>query len=241
MSKLVPGNQKHMSKEDRMYIEKSLNEGKSFRDIARYLCKDPSTVSKEVKKHRMEDVTHHGSFNNPHNFCIHRYRCKKKNACDKIIICDYYCRSCIKCNQVCARFEREHCDRLAKAPFVCNGCDKPRHMCTLPVKYTYDAVFAQRKYEELRYSSRAGLNLTKREAHKIDAIVKPLIEQGQSPYMIITNHPELNISVKTLYNYINAGVLLSRNIDLKRKSKFKPRKCHKSQISNRAIFMHRIC
>lgn len=76
--------------------------------------------------------------------------------------------------------------------------------------------------------------------HQIDAVVTPLIKQGQSPYMILTNHPELGMSVKTLYNYIDQGYLLTRNIDLKRKTKFKPRKCHHTQITNRAVFQGRI-
>lgn len=48
MSKYIPGNQKHLTLEDRKYIEKSLNAGCSFKDIARYLCKDPTTISKEI-------------------------------------------------------------------------------------------------------------------------------------------------------------------------------------------------
>ena len=38
MSKYIPGNQKHLTLDDRKYIEKSLNEGVSFKDIARFLC-----------------------------------------------------------------------------------------------------------------------------------------------------------------------------------------------------------
>ncbi|MFQ9043324.1 MAG: helix-turn-helix domain-containing protein [Roseburia faecis] len=34
MSKYIPGNQKHLTLEDRKYIEKSLNAGCSFKDIA---------------------------------------------------------------------------------------------------------------------------------------------------------------------------------------------------------------
>lgn len=75
--------------------------------------------------------------------------------------------------------------------------------------------------------------------HRIDAVVTHLIKQGQSPYMILTNHPELGMSVKTLYNYIEQGHLLTRNVDLKRKAKFKPRKSHKTQITDRAIFQGR--
>ena len=48
MSKYIPGNQKHLSLDDRKYIEKSLNQGLSFKETAKYLCKDPTTISKEV-------------------------------------------------------------------------------------------------------------------------------------------------------------------------------------------------
>lgn len=239
MSKLIPGNQKHLTLDDRLYIEQALNEGKSFKDIAKFLCKDPTTISKEVKLHRMTNTWNKGSFNNPHNFCVHRFHCKKKNVCEKIIICDIKCASCSKCNQVCKRYEKEQCNRLDKAPYVCNGCSKPRNKCTIPHKYDYNAHFAQRKYEELRTSSRAGVNLSKKEALEIDKIVTPLIQQGQSPYQIITNPPELGFSVKTLYNYIDQGILLSRNIDLKRKPKFKPRKHTKKGIQNKEIFINR--
>ena len=34
MSKYIPGNQKHLTLEDRKYIEKFLNAGCSFKDIA---------------------------------------------------------------------------------------------------------------------------------------------------------------------------------------------------------------
>ena len=55
MSKYIPGNQKHLTLEDRKYIEKSLNAGLTFRYIARYLCKDPTTISKEIRLHRLSD------------------------------------------------------------------------------------------------------------------------------------------------------------------------------------------
>lgn len=236
MSKLIPGNHKHLSLNDRIFIEQSLNEGRSYREMARYLCKDPSTISKEVWKHRIPNSRNRGSFNNPYNFCIHRFRCKKTNACDKLIICDTLCRSCHRCNNVCPRFERESCRRLQKAPYVCNGCDKPRHRCMIQTKYDYHANAAQRMYEEVLSESRSGVNLTEKELRDLDAVVRPLIEQGQSPYMILTNHPELNISVKTLYNYIDQNLLLTRNVHLKRKVKFKKRSSHNTKILDREIF-----
>lgn len=243
MSKLIPGNQKHLTLEDRKLIELSLNEGIPFKSIARFLCKDPTTISKEVKLHRSLNTWNRGSFNNPSNFCIHRFRCRKTNVCEKLFICDRLCSHCSKCNTVCSHFEKEQCNRLDKAPFVCNGCPKPRHLCTIPAKYDYDAAFAQRKYEELLVSSREGIDRTVRELHQADAIIRPLVAQGQSPYHILVNHPELDMCVTTMYNYINAGILTTRNIDLKRKVKFKPRKQDfrkKKPITDREVLRGRL-
>ncbi len=233
MSKYIPGNQKHLTFDDRKYIEKSLNQGLSFKEIAKYLCKDPTTISKEIRAHRLSDWYHKGTFYNAHNFCIHRYRCRKTNVCRKIILCDVKCASCPTCNQTCPDFVRERCDRLDKAPYVCNGCPKAINHCTIAHKYRYDARFADRKYRELLTDSRSGISMTKHELRQKDMVISPLISQGQSPYQIITNHPELDMSVRTLYTYLDEGLFTARNIDLKRKVKFKPRKCHNTQIKDR--------
>ena len=44
------------------------------------------------------------------------------------------------------------------------------------------------------------------EAKEIAKIIEPLLKNGQSPYSILKNHPELGICEKTLYNYIEGGV-----------------------------------
>ena len=46
MSKYIPGNQKHLTLNDRIYIENELAKGTPFKDIAAFLCKDPTTISK---------------------------------------------------------------------------------------------------------------------------------------------------------------------------------------------------
>lgn len=106
MSKYIPGNQKHLTLDDRIYIQNELSKGTSFKDIARFLCKDPTTISKEVKAHRLSDWYHKGTFYNAKNFCVHRYHCKKTNACGKILLCGIKCTSCPTCNQTCPDFER---------------------------------------------------------------------------------------------------------------------------------------
>ena len=239
MSKYIPGNQKHLTLDNRIYIENELNKDTSFKDIARFLCKDPTTISKEVKTHRLSDWYHKGTFYNAHNFCIHRYHCKKTNACGKIILCNVKCSSCPTCNQTCSDFEKERCNRLDKAPYVCNGCSKQINHCTLAQKYKFNAKAAHRMYREKLQYSRGGINMTKHELHQKDKIISPLIELGQSPYQILTNHPELDMSVRSMYTYIDMGLFTTRNIDLKRRPAFKPRKCHKTQIVDRSVFKNR--
>ena len=63
------------------------------------------------------------------------------------------------------------------------------------------------KYKECLSQSRAGINITRHELHQEDMVITPLIFQGQSPYQIMTNHPELDISVRTLYSYLDKGIL----------------------------------
>lgn len=239
MSQYIPGNQKHLTLQDRIYIENELNKGTTFKDIARFLCKDPTTISKEVRAHRVSDWYHKGTFYNAKNFCVHRHHCRKVNVCNKLILCGVKCTSCPTCNQTCKDFEKERCTRLDKAPYVCNGCTKKINHCTIAHKYRYDPHFADRKYREKLRDSRSGIDLSKSELHQKDKIISPLIAQGQSPYMILTNHPELEMSVRTLYTYLDKGLFTARNIDLKRKVAFKPRKIHKTQITDRSVFHNR--
>ena len=51
-NKNVVHNQKHLTLSDRTYIEQELCMGSSFKSISKVLCKDPTTISKEVQKNR---------------------------------------------------------------------------------------------------------------------------------------------------------------------------------------------
>ena len=64
MSNYIPGNQKHLTLNDRLYIENELAKGTPFKDIAAFLRKDPTTISKEVRAHRISDWYHKGTFYN---------------------------------------------------------------------------------------------------------------------------------------------------------------------------------
>lgn len=74
------------------------------------------------------------------------------------------------------------------------------------------------------------------ELKKLADIIVPLIKAGQSPYQVITNHPELNISEKTLYNYIEQGVFRKfglLDIDLRLKVKRRISKKNKTVYKKR--------
>ena len=79
MCKSIPGTQKHLTMDQRITIEKGLDQGRSLRSIALQLGKDPTTISKEIKKHR--SFQEHNPFNESKNKCALVKDCKKKNIC----------------------------------------------------------------------------------------------------------------------------------------------------------------
>ena len=58
----------------------------------------------------------------------------------------------------------------------------------------------------------------------MDKIIKDEVDKGHSFYMIVLDHPEFNITERTLYYYQNKGYLSTKNIDLPRKVRYKKRK-----------------
>lgn len=211
-----------MNHECRITIEMELEKGTSLRQIASQLGKDPTTISKKIKKHRM--MQPHNSFNEPSNKCALLKNCKKKHICQLFQpMCKKQCRSCRFCNSRCPDFVPKdyHCPKLDRAPFVCNGCSQKR-TCRLD-KANYRASNAQREYRTVLVESRKGINISESELTALDCLVTPLINQGHSPYMILQNHPEIDLCEKTLYNYIECGALTAKNVDLPQKVSYKVR------------------
>lgn len=219
MSKEIRGNQRHLTLDDRIYLEKCLDRNMAFKDTAKFLCKDPSTLSKEVKKHRILKERSH--YNNSQNNCIHRKYCDLKNVCNRPS-CSKRCASCLHCCKHCDKFRPEICNRLNHAPFVCNGCEK-KTWCRMD-KYYYKAAVAYNHYRNTLSSSREGINLSEGDLVELDELLTPLVRKGQSIAHIYENHKEeIPFTSRTLYNYVENNVLSVRNIDLPRKVKYKPR------------------
>ena len=73
--------------------------------------------------------------------------------------------------------------------------------------------------------SRRGISLTEQELDRINDTISPLLKKGQSlPVICERYRDELPVSDRTLYSYIDAGLLDARNIDLRRKLRRPERK-----------------
>ena len=190
----------HLTVQERIIIEKGIENGSTKAAIALTIGKDKSTVGKEIKKHR--ELVHKSSY---------KINCANMKNCSHNHVCDN-----------CADFKPFTCNRRDRSPGACNGCSKYTH-CRYD-KYRYKADFSHKKYREDLVDSRTGINMSYEECKAMADIIVPLIEAGHSPYHIVTNHPELNISEKTLYNYIENGIFREfglLDIDLRIKTKRK--------------------
>lgn len=213
---------KYFTYEERLNLQKYLKESCSFKEISRRLGKNPTTISREVRKHLSEVATGYPGF--PYNACRKRFDCRKKGICGKECTRSsaVYCKLCPKCNGNCADFIQEICTARFRIPYVCNGCEQIGK-CTL-LKSIYDAEHAHIKAHKTISESRSGLCVCEEEITRLNAIISPLVRQGQSIHQIyVTHQDQLMCSEKTIYNYIDACLLDVRNIDLPRKVKFRER------------------
>lgn len=216
-----------MSLSDRNIIEQSLNENLFLKDIALKIDKDPTTISKEIRKHRIKKDNN--SFNGG-NQCSKKSYCEKKDICN--INCRKKCSNCSLCNSKCSDFSPIICKRLSRFPYTCNGCSK-KCSCRLE-KFYYRALASFNSYKTTLSESRQGISLSEDELCKLDNIVSPLIKQGQSISHIHSTQ-ELPCTRATLYNYIEKNYLSVGNLDLPRKVRFRKRKKRKSVTKDSSI------
>lgn len=204
-------NTKQLSLSQRITIENMLNQRKRKFEIAKELNKSQSTISREINKHRIVK---------PHNIL--------KNA--NSFNCKYFI-NCKVCTGMCRIYQPISCKERDRNISVCNNCSKLKS-CNLD-KYFYKAETAQKAYEYTLKDSRQGVNLNTSELIELAHIICPLIKKGQSIYTILTNHPEIKLCEKTIYNYIEMGLFKDwdvTNLTLKRKVK---RKISKQKMKKR--------
>lgn len=210
-----------LTEQERNSIEQGLKTGQSLCSLAKNLQRSVPTISREILRNSFFEQT--GGYGTPFNNCVHRRTCDQQHLCSKEDCKRPSCCGCKFCFHVCRLYQREACPRLDAPPYVCNGCPK-RRVCTLE-KAWYQGHKAQRTAQRLLRECRSGVDLTEEERKRIDDIVSPLIKQGQSPWHICqTNKDRLMLSDKTIYKYMDAGLLTAKNVHLRVKVKMKPRK-----------------
>ena len=211
----------HLTLQDRGTICARINQGISFAQIAEELDRDPGTISKEIRLHRVS--VEKGSYGRGFNPCIHRRDCKKTYVCKTCFCSGRPCRNCKDCYKYCPDFVEEVCPKLSKPPYVCSNC-KDRQRCTLR-KYEYQPNLADQSYRETLSESRKGLAIDPLELERIDKVVSPLIKNGQSiHHVFMSNADELMVSEKTAHNYLNAGLFDADKMDCPRIIRMRPRR-----------------
>ena len=225
------GNQKHLTLDQRIEIEKGLTENKSFSAIAKLIGKDPSTISKEVRLHAKTKERPDSGYTNPP--CINRKNCKLTCLCDEQ--CGTLCKICkkqdMRCIDVCPNYRTAECQKLKKPPYVCNGCGKKTH-CLMPRQF-YSSKYANDCYRDTLVSSREGINQTPESIQKMNDLLTPLLKEKKQSiaHVYATHAEEIGCSRRTLYTYIDMGIFEVRNIDLRRRVRYKKRKASTSTSS----------
>lgn len=217
-----------MTLSDRLAIEVGIERKESFKTIAKRLGRHPSTIAHEVKENR---TFIHGNYPGG-NDCKFARQCAVKHICGEDDFCNYRCRLCKahNCHEYCDKYVSVRCNKWESAPYVCNTCHKKR-ICWKD-KYIYTAQYADAAVKRRRSESRQGIRICEDDKKVLDELITKLVRKGQPLTHIYAEHEkEMPISLRSLYNYIDAGEMTIKNIDLRRKTSYKQRRQNKKGIS----------
>lgn len=193
---------KHFTLEDRIHLLSCIIKGYSIRKTALHLNKAPSSISRELHKHRYFSKGFESE------------KCKHVRSC----------RKGPNCHLSCDNFELDICDKINRAPWICNPCDNFKH-CRKN-KYRYDPARAQKEYELLLVSAREGISLSDDDLDAINTIlIDALKDKGQSIYHLFhRDDVHLPFSISSAYRYIDKNYLVVKNIDLPRRVRYRTHK-----------------
>ena len=205
---------------NRIEIEMGLYAKRSFKDIAKELECSPASISREIRKNRTlvqgDRLCRKECKLSPS--CKRKHLCGNKKCMNQCVYCRIY-----DCQTICSTYFTKSCCRLKTPPYVCNTCPI-RKKCHQDRAY-YIAqqanAAAVRRYSE----ARSKIQASEDELKTIDEVVSPLVKKGQPLSHICMEHGvEIGISQRTLYRYIDQGLLTVGNLDLRRKVGYKARR-----------------
>ena len=209
---------------DRIAIETGICRGESFKRIARRIHRHPTTVSHEVKTNRTLIKGHYFLGKD----CKFVRNCAVKGLCDSE--CTYRCCSCktYDCRELCSRYASTACHKFEKAPYVCNTC--PNKKLCYKTKYIYSAKFADAAVSRRRSESRMGIRIRDEQFREMDELITKYVKKGQPLSHIYAEHEhELPVCLRSIYNYIDAGEMTIKNVDLRRKVAYRRRRSKERQ------------
>ena len=182
----------HLTLNDRVVIQSGCENGSSKKSIAENIGKDPTTVAKEIKNHRVLKFKTSLSLE-----CSNYARCKHSR----------------KCADKCPDFKLFTCKRRDRSPGACNGCDN-HNRCRFN-KYHYDAQIAHNEYRNSLVGNRQGFDTSLSEIKAIGSIIEPLLKNGQSLEQIMMSHKnEIGVSLRTLYTYVESNIFKDVGFDI---------------------------
>ena len=114
------------------------------------------------------------------------------------------------------------CKKLERFPYVCLDCYKKYDGCTL-TQLRYLSDIAQKKYEYRLHETRKGIDLTKEEHDKLNEVLKEGLKDKKSIYSIV-HSSNINVSVPTVYRYIQERKVNVSKMDLPYAVTYKKRK-----------------
>jgi IS30 family transposase len=134
----------------------------------------------------------------------------------------------------------QRCPMLERPPFVCNGCVRFA-TCRLQ-RFVYVAQSAQNGYRETLVRARSGMNISPEELRRLDEVVSAGVRKGQSVHHVMASSADqIMVCEKTVYRYVNEGLLDVRRHHLPRAPYRKPRKSLKPRKSRGRRRIDREC
>lgn len=212
---------------ERTAIEAGIYRKLTFTEIGKQIGMQKRAVSEEIRRNRT--IVPAVKFNGKN--CKLADECRRHFVCGKFG-CSHECVFCreVDCTTLCPRHSPLLCNQITKPPYVCNVCSL-RRGCKSERAY-YIATQAHAAAMKRYSTSRSNPHTQGDELLDLDYLITPLIQKGQPLTHIYSEHGDhLPVSERTLYRYIDAGMLSIGNLDLRRKVGYRRRKKKKTPVN----------
>ncbi len=175
----------HFTLDERIELQGCLGKSMACQEAAWRLGKDPTSVSREVRRNRISEGFRYG-YGKPSVRCSLFGECEVESLCPGCS--GRPCRTCKRqdCTLLCSEHDEAACKRTSRWPHVCNGCRR-KASCKLE-RFKYSAKVADAKAREEASEPRKGRRPHRQAARDLDSLLTPLMKQGQSLSQIYMAH-----------------------------------------------------